>query len=121
MIDGPMQATLPDGRKLYWSKAEQGVAEAGYGRNRGYQHGFASPNAPSLGARPNHGDDERHDLDDPELQRNRQEVTSYNITVDGKPVNPKPIFGRSAAIKWGKEQTAQGMDLSNAMLSPVRY
>ena len=27
----------------------QGVAEAGYGRNRGYTQGFASPNAPSLG------------------------------------------------------------------------
>jgi len=26
MIDGPMQATLPDGRKLYWSKVDQGVA-----------------------------------------------------------------------------------------------
>jgi hypothetical protein len=92
----------------------------GYGRNRGYQHGFASPTAPRLGGRPNHGDDERHDLDNPELQRNRQEVTSYNITIDGKPINPKPIFGRSATIAWGKEQAATGMDLSNAMISPVR-
>jgi len=30
-------------------QSEQGVAEAGYGRNRGYTQGFASPNAPSLG------------------------------------------------------------------------
>ena len=27
MIDGPMQATLPDGRKIGWSKVEQAVAE----------------------------------------------------------------------------------------------
>ena len=27
MIDGPMQATLPDGRKIGWSKVEQGIAE----------------------------------------------------------------------------------------------
>lgn len=100
---------------------EQGVAEAGGGRNRGYEHGFASPNAPSLGSRPNHGDDERHDLDDYELQKNRQEVSSYNITIDGKPINPKPIFGRSATIAWGKEQAANGVDLSNAMISPVKY
>ena len=98
---------------------EQPVAE-GYSSNRGYQHGFASPTAPRLGSRPNHGDDERHDLDDVELQRNRQEVTSYNITIDGKPINPKPIFGRSATIAWGKEQAAAGVDLSNAMISPVR-
>ena len=74
-----------------------------------------------VGGARNRGDDERHDLDDYELQQNRQEVTSYNITVDGKPINPKPIFGRSAAIKWGKEQSAAGVDLSNAMISPVQY
>jgi len=105
------------------SQKEQGIdpqVAEGYGRNRGYQHGFASPTAPRLGSRPNHGDDERHDLDDPELQRNRQEVTSYNITIDGKPINPKPIFGRSATIAWGKQQAAAGVDLSNAMISPVR-
>ena len=28
MIDGPMQATLPDGRKLSWSKVEQNVTES---------------------------------------------------------------------------------------------
>lgn len=30
MIDGPVQAILPDGRKLSWNKVEQGVAEGGY-------------------------------------------------------------------------------------------
>jgi len=33
--------------------------EAGYGRNKGYAHGFASPNAPSLGSR-RREDDEYH-------------------------------------------------------------
>jgi len=101
-------------------QAVSGEQTALEGRNDGYQHGFASPDAPRLGSRPNQGDDERHDLDDFELQRNRQEVTYYNITIDGKPINPKPIFGRSATIAWGKEQDAAGVDLSNAMISPVR-
>lgn len=69
----------------------------------------------------NRGDDERHDLDDVELKQNRQEVTYYNITIDGKPINPKPIFGRSATIAWGKEQVAAGVDFSNAKISPVQY
>ena len=74
-----------------------------------------------VGGYRNRGDDERHDLDDPELQRNRQEVTYYNITIDGKPINPEPIFGRSATIAWGKKHAATGVDLSNAMISPVKY
>jgi hypothetical protein len=74
-----------------------------------------------VGGYRNRGDDERHDLDDPELQRNRQEVTYYNITIDGKPLNPKPIFGRNATIAWGKKHAATGVDLSNAMISPVKY
>jgi hypothetical protein len=28
MIDGPIQVTLPDGKKLHWEKVEQGVTEA---------------------------------------------------------------------------------------------
>ena len=95
----------------------------GYGRydrrdvyQRDYDHSVAGMDRGN-----NHRDDERHDLDDVELQRNRQEVTSYNITINGKPINPKPIFGRSATIAWGKEQAAAGVDLSNAMISPVRY
>ena len=73
-----------------------------------------------VGGYRNRGDDERHDLDDPEPQRNRQEVTSYNITINGKPINPKPIFGRSATIAWGKKHAATGADLSNAVISPIR-
>jgi hypothetical protein len=89
----------------------------------GEQTELESVGVPSygVGGYRNRGDDERHDLDDPELQRNRQEVTSYNITIDGKPINPKPIFGRSATIAWGKKHAATGVDLSNAVISPVRY
>ena len=89
----------------------------------GEQNPLESVGVPSygVGGARNRGDDERHDLDDVELQRNRQEVSSYNITINGKPINPKPIFGRSATIAWGKEQAAAGMDLSNAMISPVQY
>ena len=91
-----------------------------YDRRDAYQRDYDS-SVSGMGRPSNHRDDERHDLDDVELQRNRQEVTSYNITIDGKPINPKPIFGRSATIAWGKEQAAAGVDLSNAMISPVRY
>ena len=34
MIDGPIQAILPDGRKLSWNKVEQGVAEVSLGNYR---------------------------------------------------------------------------------------
>ena len=34
MIDGPIQAILPDGRKLSWNKVEQGVEEASLGDYR---------------------------------------------------------------------------------------
>jgi hypothetical protein len=65
----------------------------------------------------NRGDDERHDLDPPVDPR---ENMMYNLTVDGEPLNPKPIRGRSNLIKFGKEQKAAGVDLTNAMISPVK-
>jgi hypothetical protein len=67
----------------------------------------------------NRGDDERHDLDMP--KQDPRETMMYNLTVDGKPLNPKPIMGRSNLIKWGRGQAAAGVDLSNAVISPVRY
>ena len=42
-------------------KEEVQIDEAGYGRNRGYAHGFASPHAPSLGGRREREDDEGWD------------------------------------------------------------
>jgi hypothetical protein len=44
----------------------------------------------------------------------------WNLTVDGKPLNPEPIMGRSNLIKFGKQQAAAGVDLSNAVISPVK-
>jgi hypothetical protein len=106
------------------SQKEQGIdpkveAYGRYNRRDAYQRDYDSSIA-GMNRRNDHRDDERHDLDDVQLQRNRQEVTYYNITIDGKPINPKPIFGRSATIAWGKEQAAAGVDLSNAMISPAR-
>jgi hypothetical protein len=63
-------------------------------------------------------DDERHDLDVP--KQDPSETMMWNLTVDGKPLNPEPILGRSNLIKFGKEQAAAGVDLSNAMISPVK-
>jgi hypothetical protein len=67
----------------------------------------------------NRGDDERHDLDVP--KQDPKETMMYNLTIDGKPLNPKPILGRSNLIKWGRQQAAAGVDLSNAIISPVKY
>lgn len=62
-------------------------------------------------------DDERHDLDVP--SQDPREFRMYNLTVDGKPLNPQPIMGRSNLIKFGKQQAAAGVDLSNAIISLV--
>jgi hypothetical protein len=61
-------------------------------------------------------DDERHDLD---VQQDPREFRMYNLTIDGKPINPQPIMGRSNLIKFGKQQAAAGVDLSNAIISLV--
>ena len=62
-------------------------------------------------------DDERHDLDP---QTDSSETMMWNLTIDSKPLNPEPIMGRSNLIKFGKQQAASGVDLSNAMISPVK-
>jgi hypothetical protein len=61
-------------------------------------------------------DDEQHDLD---TQVDPREFRMYNLTINGKPLNPQPIMGRSNLIKFGKQQAAAGVDLSNAMISLV--
>ena len=72
-------------------------------------------NTTGFGRRPR--DDERHDLD---TQTDPSETMMWNLTIDGKPLNPEPIMGRSNLIKFGKQQAAAGVDLSNAMISPVK-
>ena len=63
-------------------------------------------------------DDERHDLDVP--KQDPRETMMWNLTIDGNPLNPEPILGRSNLIKWGREQAASGVDLSNAIISSVK-
>jgi len=72
--------------------------------------------ANTTGFRSGPRDDERHDLD---VQQDPREFRMYNLTIDGKPLNPQPIMGRSNLIKFGKQQAAAGVDLSNAMISLV--
>jgi hypothetical protein len=71
-------------------------------------------NTTGFGRRPR--DNERHDLDP---QTDPRETMMWNLTIDGKPLNPKPIMGRSNLIKFGKQQAASGVDLSNAVISPA--
>jgi hypothetical protein len=71
-------------------------------------------NTTGFGRRPR--DDERHDLD---TQTDPRETMMWNLTIDGNPLNPEPIMGRSNLIKFGKQQAASGVDLSNAVISPV--
>jgi hypothetical protein len=61
-------------------KKEQGVAEAGYGRNREYTPGIASPHAPSLGNR-RRKDDEYH-VPDPA-------PSTWYIRANGKIIKDK--------------------------------
>jgi hypothetical protein len=50
---------------ISWPAEElEGLAEAGYGRNRGYSPGFASPHAPSLGGRRREDDEGNSEFDD---------------------------------------------------------
>jgi len=56
---------------------------------------------------------------DPEGEDDPRETMMWNLTINGEPLNPRPIMGRSNLIKFGKQQAAAGVDLSNAMISPV--
>ena len=56
------------------NEKSQGVEE-GFGRNRGYSHGFASPHAPSLGGRREREDDEGY---------GQEEQNNYAVVIDGR-------------------------------------
>ena len=62
---------------------ESRMHEAGYGRNRGYTPGFASPNAPSLGGRGHREDDEGWGQEQQAL------TTTWYIRVNGKIIKDK--------------------------------
>ena len=80
-----------------------GVAEAGYGRNRGYTQGFASPNAPSLGGN-------RYDSDGNQLGGGHDEYPSGG----NQPMN----FDRPQIVAWwffdvppDREEEARAYDI----------
>ena len=103
-------------------RPNKGVAEGPRDRRDAYQRDYDNSVSGMDGKGYAHsqdggGNDERHDLDPPVDPR---ENMMYNLTVDGEPLNPKPIRGRSNLIKFGKEQKDAGVDLSNAMISPVK-
>lgn len=54
------------------------LEEAGYGRNRGYAHGFASPTAPELGRRSREDDEGNSEFDD--KMRKLTGMIFYNVT-----------------------------------------
>ena len=89
-----------------WTVApEQGVAE-GFGRNRGYSHGFASPHAPSLGGRREREDDEGYD------QEEREKTQNWYIRIDGKLLKdkqqqPYTFRGKAAAEKAARTMMAK--------------
>jgi hypothetical protein len=55
-----------------------GTVQEGYGRNRGYAHGFASPHAPSLGGRRHREDDEGWDREP------KQADVPHAVHINGK-------------------------------------
>ena len=80
--------------------------EAGYGRNRGYTPGVASPHAPALGGRRHREDDEGW-----EQERQAQSVTWY-IRVNGKIIKdkmgvPYQYRGKEAATKAARTMMAK--------------
>ena len=80
--------------------------EAGYGSNRGYTPGFASPHAPALGGRRHRDDDEGW-----EQERQAQSVTWY-IRVNGKLIKdkmgvPYQYRGKEAAAKSAQTMMAK--------------
>ena len=89
-------------KKIQDKIKEQGVAE-GFGRNRGYEPGFASPHAPSLGG--------RRDRDEPDA------VNNIEISINGRvwkifagkgPDSSKEFFQQKQAVdSMCKRKTAE--------------
>jgi len=80
-----------------------GMAEAGYGRNRGYNHGFASPTAPSLGGRRHREDDEGWDREE------REQSQNWYIRINGKLLKDKQMQPYTFSGKQAAEKAARTM------------
>ena len=86
---------------------ETRMQEAGYGRNRGYHQGFASPHAPSLGGR--REDDEYINGPDP------VDTTTWYIRANGKIIKdkmgtPYHFRGKEAATKAARTMMAKSFN-----------
>ena len=88
---------------------EDDMDEAGYGRNRGYTPGFASPHAPSLGGRGHREDDEGWGQEQQAL------TTTWYIRVNGKIIKdkmkvPYQYRGKEAARKAAQTMMAKSFN-----------
>jgi hypothetical protein len=88
---------------------EDDLDEAGYGRNRGYNPGFASPHAPSLGGRGHREDDEGWGQEQQAL------TTTWYIRVNGKIIKdkmgvPYQYRGKEAAAKAAQTMMAKSFN-----------
>lgn len=88
-----------------WERmSDKDLAESG--RNRGYSHGFASPNAPSLGGPRYREDDEGWDREE------REQTQNWYIRIDGKLLKdkqqqPYTFSGKQAAEKAARTMMAK--------------
>ena len=85
------------------SGLKKDVEEAGYGRNRGYSHGFASPTAPSLGGRRHREDDEGWDREE------REQSQNWYIRINGKLLKDKQMQPYTFSGKQAAEKAARTM------------
>jgi hypothetical protein len=74
MFKGSKQSSDEKAQAFQAQRGQQGVAEAGYGRNKGYAPGFASPTAPDL--RPVGGPKQS---DEPDA------VNNIEVSINGRP------------------------------------
>ena len=87
----------------------QDMDEAGYGSNRGYTPGFASPHAPALGGRRHRDDDEGWGQEQQAL------TTTWYIRVNGKIIKdkmgvPYQYRGKEAAAKAAQTMMAKSFN-----------
>jgi len=93
------------------------MQEAGYGRNRGYHQGFASPHAPRLGGR--REDDEYVNGPDP------VDTTTWYIRANGKIIKdkmgtPYHFRGKEAATKAAQTMMAKSFNAGKKFVLTTR-
>jgi hypothetical protein len=107
MIDGPTQAILPDGKKLFWKKDEQGIDEEL--SRRGFLKGLgAAALAGAVGLGSGSADAQNIDLPGPEVSY----IAHVQAEVDGRVVSRTVNLGTQYESKEHVEQ-----ELENYMQS----